>query len=125
MQISQIGAKLVGAADNHPATHIGGDARRAAEQRRSRSVRGRIDRLVEFGYTAQVKIGTLAQLAGLTPSQPRRHPASHQDQTSAPGLFRAEGVSACLQGGCRRWLASGLPTVGAPRLGLFALVWPP
>ncbi len=31
-------------------------------------VRGRIDRLVEFGYTAQVKIGTLAQLPSLTPS---------------------------------------------------------
>jgi hypothetical protein len=36
--------------------------------------------MVEFGHTAPVKIGTLAQLASLTPSQPRRRPASHQDQ---------------------------------------------
>lgn len=52
--------------------------------------------MVGFGYTAQAKVGTLAQLVGLTPSQPQRHLASHQDLASASGLLGPmESVPTC------------------------------
>src|SRR5260221_2218843 len=44
-----------------------------------------MDRLVEFGYTAQVKTGTLAQLASLTPSQPPAPPGQPSGPDLSPG----------------------------------------
>src|SRR3981081_542711 len=50
--------------------------------------------------------------------------ATTGDQASAPGLLRAEGVSACLRGGMPHLASLGPAPVGAPSLGLFALVRP-
>jgi hypothetical protein len=60
-------------------------------------VRGRIDRLVKFGYTAQVKIGTLAQLPSLTPSQPpaAARPAIRTRPQPRASSGPKESASAC------------------------------